>query len=178
MRLIDKVGRESLFGHASRDDDDAQGHRGKCAGNEAHLNEMPLEEQPSLAAARMFSRRGLAVPAWAGLLALIEEFVETWDAAQSRRRASEEAVHIRDGYRCMAPGCTSRKNLQEHHVHYRSQGGSNDLANRVCLCAFHHLRGEHGELLSCRGTAPLRLEWSLGRGGRGGLFRNEMRLKG
>jgi len=75
----------------------------------------------------------------------------------------------------MAPGCTSRRNLQEHHVSYRSQGGSDELDNRLCLCAFHHQRGEHGELASCRGLAPLGIEWSLGRGGRGGLFRNEIR---
>jgi len=52
------------------------------------------------------------------------------------------------------------------------------MDNRLCLCAFHHQRGEHGDLASCRGSAPLAIEWSLGRGGRGGLFRNEMRVAG
>jgi len=134
------------------------------------------DEAPSLSAARTFSTRGQAVPAWVGLLALLEEFVETWDVRQGERRPSENAVHIRDGWRCMAPGCTSRRNLQEHHIRYRSQGGSDDLWNRVCLCEFHHLRGEHGELASCRGEAPLNIEWSLGLGGRGGLFRNELAM--
>jgi hypothetical protein len=134
------------------------------------------DEAPSAVAARTFSNRGQAFPSWVGLLALLEEFVETWDVRHGKRRPSEDAVHNRDGWRCMASGCTSRRNLQEHHVRYRSQGGNDELWNRVCLCEFHHLRGEHGEFASCRGEAPLGLEWSLGRGGRGGLFRNEMRL--
>jgi len=129
----------------------------------------------SLVIARKLVAHGHEVPAWVGLLALIEEFVATWDVAQNPRRPSEDAVHIRDGWRCMAPGCTSRRNLQEHHVRYRSQGGGDEMGNRLCLCAFHHQRGEHGELASCRGLAPLGIEWSLGRGGRGGLFRNEIR---
>jgi hypothetical protein len=127
-------------------------------------------------AARWFAVRDFMVPAWVGLLALIEDFVETWDVTQSRRRPSEEAVHIRDGFRCMAPGCTSRRNLQEHHVIYRSQGGKEDLGNRLCLCAFHHQRGEHGGLAACRGEAPLGIRWSLGKGGCGGSFRNEIRV--
>jgi hypothetical protein len=130
----------------------------------------------SWAAARMFSSRGLRVPAWVGLLALLEEFVETWDVSQQPRPPSKDAVHTRDGWRCMAPGCSSRKNLHDHHLLYRSRLGSDDLSNRVSLCEFHHQRGEHGELASCRGVAPLGIEWSLGRGGRGGLFRNERRL--
>ena len=134
-----------------------------------------MDARPSLNIARKLVAHGHEVPSWVGLLALIEEFVVTWDVAQQPRRPSEDAVHIRDGWRCMAPGCTSRRNLQEHHVRYRSQGGGDEMDNRLCLCAFHHQRGEHGDLASCRGSAPLGIEWSLGRGGRGGLFRNEMR---
>jgi len=137
--------------------------------------EFDREVRASLNIARKLVAHGHEVPAWVGLLALIEEFVATWDVAQNPRRPSEDAVHIRDGWRCMAPGCTSRRNLQEHHVRYRSQGGGDEMDNRLCLCAFHHQRGEHGGLASCRGSAPLAIEWSLGRGGRGGLFRNEIR---
>jgi hypothetical protein len=61
-------------------------------------------------------------------------------------------------------------------VIYRSQGGTDDMENRLCLCAFHHQRGEHGDMASCRGEAPLGIRWSLGRGGRGGNFLNEIRV--
>jgi hypothetical protein len=136
------------------------------------------EERPSLLAARMFSTLGRPVPSWVGLLALLEDFVETWDVRHREQSASRDAVHIRDGWRCMAPGCMSRRNLQEHHLIYRSRGGCDDLANRVSLCEFHHQQGEHGGLASCRGMAPLGIRWSLGRGGRGGIFKNELRVKG
>ena len=59
---------------------------------------------------------------------------------------------------------------------YRSQGGSNAVSNRTCLCRFHHQRGEHGDLASCRGEAPLGLHWRLGKRGLGAHFRCERRL--
>ena len=62
----------------------------------------------------------------------------------------------------MAPGCTSRANLEEHHVHYRSQGGTDEASNRVTLCRFHHQQGEHGGLMQVRGIAPGGLQWRLG----------------
>jgi len=127
----------------------------------------------SVLAARTFSVRCRSVPAWAGLLALIEEYAGTWDdPAQAPRRAAD-AVYIRDGWRCAAPGCTSRQNLEEHHVVYRSRCGSHDLSNRTCACRFHHQMGEHGSLASCSGTAPLGIRWVLGRDGIGGRYRNE-----
>ena len=131
---------------------------------------------PSLLAAQVFTRRGQAVPAWAGLLALLEDFVVTWDVTHKVRRAAKEALYNRDGYRCMAPGCTSRRNLEDHHIIYRSRQGDDALSNRVCLCRGHHQHGEHGELLVVRGKAPLELRWVLARRGRGGRYENEMRV--
>ena len=124
----------------------------------------------------MFARRGRAVPAWVGLLALLEDYVNTWDDPEGHSRRAAEAIYVRDGWRCMAPGCSSRKNLEEHHIVYRSQGGGNGRANRVCLCRFHHQAGEHGGLARVRGEAPLGLVWSLGRNGAGGRFRSERHL--
>ncbi|HEV8702452.1 MAG TPA: HNH endonuclease signature motif containing protein, partial [Candidatus Polarisedimenticolia bacterium] len=80
------------------------------------------------------------------------------------------------GWRCTAPGCTSRKNLDDHHVVYRSRRGGNALDNRTCLCRFHHKRGEHGELASCRGKAPLGILWRLGKKDLGVWYRNERRV--
>ena len=53
------------------------------------------------------------------------------------------------------------QNLHDHHIRFRSGGGSNDPANRVTLCAFHHLRGVHADRVRCVGRAPdgLRRAW-------------------
>jgi len=130
----------------------------------------------SVLAARTFSNRCRRVPAWVGLLALIEDYVTTWDVPEESPKRDAEEVYARWGWRCSAPGCTSRRNLEDHHVIYRSRGGSDDLSNRICLCRFHHQQGEHGGLASCRGTAPVGILWRLGRDGVGGLYRNERRL--
>src|SRR5206468_3657643 len=105
-----------------------------------------------------------------GLLALIEEYVAAWDDPRQCPRRAADAVYARDGWRCMAPGCTSRRNLEDHHVRYRSRGGKNGLENRICLCRFHHQQGEHGRLASCRGVAPLKILWSLGKDAIGGWY--------
>ena len=125
---------------------------------------------------RTFGVTSGRVPEWVALLALLNEFIETWDVDLAGRRPSAQRIYVRDGWRCMAPGCTSRKNLEVHHVVYRSQGGADRDENLVCLCRFHHQMGEHGFLARVQGEAPLGLVWSLGRDGRGGQFKNELRL--
>ncbi len=154
------------------------------------------QARPSTLAARTFSTRGRRVPAWVGLLSLLEDFVFTWDGearSEARERAAAgargapsgsatprrhgDAVYIRDGWRCSAPACTSRRNLEDHHLIYRSHLGADDLSNRVCLCRFHHARGEHGGLARCRGTAPIGILWRLGRRELGRWYRNERRLR-
>lgn len=118
------------------------------------------------------ARRMRRIPRWVGLLALLEEFVKTWDVGGKRR---EEAVYVRDGWRCAAPGCTSRRNLEVHHVKYRSRGGGNAMENLLCLCRFHHQMGEHGGLARCSGRAPLAIVWRLGREDVGEWYQNERR---
>jgi len=71
-------------------------------------------------------------------------------------------VFARDGWRCAVPGCTSMQNLHDHHIRFRSAGGSNDLDNRLTVCAAHHLRGIHAGLVRCSGQAPDTLRWELG----------------
>ncbi|MGH9867202.1 MAG: HNH endonuclease signature motif containing protein [Candidatus Polarisedimenticolia bacterium] len=133
-------------------------------------------------ACRTFST---APAAWAGLLVLIDGFVETWDHDENdpRRPAWVTDTFIRFGWRCAAPGCTSRQGLQVHHVLYRSHGGGNEAENLVVACLFHHLRGEHGDLAACRGRSPLGVTWRLGSKDRGRHcrhysrhYRNERRV--
>jgi len=68
----------------------------------------------------------------------------------------------RDGYLCAVPGCSSRRNLHDHHVAFRSAGGSDEAWNRITLCAFHHHRCLHAGLLRVLGSAPGELVFELG----------------
>ncbi|RMG48818.1 MAG: HNH endonuclease [Acidobacteria bacterium] len=110
------------------------------------------------------------------LLYLLLGYAEQWDRAPDGSRRAEQEIYERDGWRCQSPGCTSRRNLEAHHVVYRSRGGDDAPENLVTLCRFHHQRGEHGDLLRVRGAAPLEVVFTLGRDGIGGIFRNDRRL--
>jgi hypothetical protein len=129
--------------------------------------------------ARSFSNRGLPVPRWAGLLAMLEDFAETWDNPEGMPKRKADKIYVRDGWRCTAPGCTSRRNLESHHVVYRSRGGDEKAEwNQTTVCRFHHQMGEHGTFASCRGKAPLGIVWRLGREVLATWFRNELRVSG
>ena len=52
--------------------------------------------------------------------------------------------------------------MPDHHIRFRSAGGSDEPANRVTLCAFHHLRGVHAARVRCVGRAPDGISWQLG----------------
>jgi hypothetical protein len=95
---------------------------------------------------------------------MLAHAVESWGGLAPRVPA-QYRVFERDGWRCTVPGCSSRRNLHDHHIVYRSAGGSNELANRTTLCAWHHLRGVHAGIVRCRGRAPddLRFDMPLGR---------------
>lgn len=130
-------------------------------------------------AARLFSTRGRPVPQWVGLLAMLEDFTRTWDDPAGMPKRAADRIYIRDGWRCSAPGCTSRQNMESHHLQYRSQGGELKAeSNQTCACGFHHRMGEHGEFAECRGEAPLNIDWRLGREDLGRWYRNELRVSG
>jgi hypothetical protein len=131
---------------------------------------------PSLLAARTFSVRARRVPSWVGLLALLEDAALTWDDPREFPRRPGDAVYRRDGFRCTAPGCTARSAIHEHHVVFRSRGGSDSPANRVALCAAHHAALHERDTLAVTGSAPLDLTWRLGPPGAALHFRCERRL--
>jgi hypothetical protein len=70
-------------------------------------------------------------------------------------------VFVRDDWRCVVPGCTSMRNLHDHHIEFRSQGGSDEPENRTTLCAWHHLRGVHAGIVGIEGRAPDALRFQL-----------------
>jgi len=91
---------------------------------------------------------------------MLEHAIATWEAEGEQFR--DYADFGRDGWRCTAPGCTARRNLQSHHVVFRSRGGPDVPSNRTTLCAFHHLRGVHAGIVACEGRAPDALTFALG----------------
>ena len=92
---------------------------------------------------------------------LLDEAMSSWTLREPGRRKPDPVIE-RDGYRCAVPGCSSRRNLQNHHIHFRSARGSDEAWNRVTLCAFHHLRGVHAARARVRGQAPEGLVFELG----------------
>jgi hypothetical protein len=93
--------------------------------------------------------------------AMLEHAADAWLPAGSRLRVAQR-VFARDGWRCTAPGCSAHRNLHDHHIVFRSAGGSNELDNRTTLCAWHHLRGVHAGVVRCAGAAPAALRFELG----------------
>jgi hypothetical protein len=93
--------------------------------------------------------------------AMLDAALLAWTLRDPRARRRDPVV-ARDGYRCAVPGCTSRRNLHDHHLRFRSAGGGDEPANRVSLCAFHHQRCLHVGLMRIRGRAPDGLVFELG----------------
>ena len=84
--------------------------------------------------------------------------IAEWQA-QPRHR---DPIFGRDGWRCAVPACSSRRNLHDHHLLFRSRGGDNAHDNRITVCAWHHLRGIHGGRVRAWGMAPDAITWQLG----------------
>jgi hypothetical protein len=96
-----------------------------------------------------------------GFEAMLDHALDAWSLADGPLRR-EHRVFERDGWRCAVPGCTSYRNLHDHHVEFRSAGGSDAESNRITLCAGHHLRGVHAGRVRIRGKAPGALRFELG----------------
>src|SRR5437667_185040 len=112
--------------------------------------------------------RPAGAPLWQGCEKVLEHVCGEWES-QPRHR---DPVFARDGWRCAVPACTSRANLHDHHVLYRSAGGDNSRENRVTVCAWHHLRGIHLGRIRAHGMAPHAIIWEIGlRRGRPPLMR-------
>ena len=105
------------------------------------------------------------VEAMGGLEPLLDHALATWLALGRRSRALHYyRIYARDGWRCLIPGCTARRGLQAHHMHYRSHGGPEDGANLVTLCVVHHKHFVHGGLIGVSGDAPDGLVFDMGVG--------------
>jgi hypothetical protein len=95
---------------------------------------------------------------WRACERLLTHVQAEWEA-QPRHR---DPIFARDGWRCAVPACSGRRSLHDHHLVFRSRGGDNSPANRVAVCAAHHLRGIHTFSLRACGRAPDAVRWDLG----------------
>ena len=99
-----------------------------------------------------------AEPRWAALERLLRHVIAHWEGTPRHH----DPVFARDGWRCTVPACSSRRNLHDHPIHFRSRGGDNARNNRTTVCAAHHLHGIHDGTVQAFGTAPHAIEWRLG----------------
>lgn len=97
-------------------------------------------------------------PRWVAFERILRHAIVYWESLPPHR----DPVFARDGWRCTVPACSSRRNLHDHHVRYRSRGGDNARDNRTTVCAAHHLHGIHDGTIRAWGTAPDDLHWELG----------------
>jgi hypothetical protein len=107
----------------------------------------------------VFARRRPGEPVWMGLMRLLAHVRTFWMAVPKHH----DPIFERDGWRCAVPACSSRRNLHDHHVVFRSHGGGNEPDNRVAVCASHHQHGIHRGVLRASGKAGVGLDWELGR---------------
>lgn len=99
---------------------------------------------------------------WECFLVFVQALRDTWENLEDPHWRRRYRIFERDGWRCMAPGCSSRSGLNEHHIVFRSQQGDSDEGNLVTLCIGHHQLGVHERHIRCFGRAPGALWWDLG----------------
>ena len=76
--------------------------------------------------------------------------------------ASNYAILKRDHFQCQVPGCRSRRNLQVHHIIWRSKGGGDEHWNLLTLCKVCHKHILHDLMaLKIEGTAPHNLTFTF-----------------
>jgi len=95
------------------------------------------------------------------LAALLREYLLT--ERIHLKVARHYAILKRDRFRCQVPGCRCRRNLEVHHIIWRSKGGGDEQSNVVTLCKAHHSYILH-DLMALRieGAAPNNLTFIFG----------------
>ncbi len=61
--------------------------------------------------------------------------------------ALRRKVLARDHGRCRVPWCRSSRNIDQHHLLARSEGGEHALENLITLCESHHIAHHQGALI-------------------------------
>ncbi|HEV8701036.1 MAG TPA: HNH endonuclease [Candidatus Polarisedimenticolia bacterium] len=106
---------------------------------------------------------GSALQDWECVESMLSSFRKTWEVTDGADWQRNYLIYERDGWRCRVPGCSSRRNLNAHHIFYRSQGGDDEGENLVTICATHHHQGFHASRLRCHALPGGLFAWALGR---------------
>ncbi len=117
----DELQRDDLLSH----------HTGKVAGRlEGSDEPLPLSAIKEMICDTGFQKLVLGTRGEPLFLGTRERFF-----TQAQRRA----ICVRDGDRCLAPGCrTSASGCHAHHVIFSMNGGGTNVDNGVMLCSAHH----------------------------------------
>jgi len=101
------------------------------------------------------------------------DYAEDFLAALLQDYILTERIHLkitqnyeilkRDHFTCQSPGCKCRRNLQVHHIKWRSKGGGDWEWNLLTLCKACHKHILHDLMaLKIEGTAPHNLTFTFG----------------
>jgi hypothetical protein len=126
--------------------------------------------------ARLYAGRGKRPPQWVGFFAFLEQAVRTWDDPRAHTRHAAERTYRKAGFTCMAPGCTRRCGLEQHHILYGNGQRIHEPWNLICLCRGHHQLGQHAGFAAFSGRAPLEVLCRLGRPEYATWFMNERKI--
>ena len=91
---------------------------------------------------------------------LVDYFCRVYQA-EHEALGGKHPTHERDAYVCRFPGCWKRV-CEADHIKMKSRGGSDELWNRLCLCAVHHRIAKHLGLAKIWGTAPDDIYFQIG----------------
>ena len=95
------------------------------------------------------------------LVALLQDYLLT--ERIHLKVASNYAILKRDHFQCQVPGCKCRRNLQVHHIIWRSKGGCDEEWNLITMCKVCHKHILHDLMaLKIEGTAPHNLTFTFG----------------
>ncbi|MHC9544399.1 MAG: HNH endonuclease [Vulcanimicrobiota bacterium] len=94
------------------------------------------------------------------LAALLQDYLLT--ERIHLKAAHNYAILKRDHFQCQVPGCKCRRNLEVHHIIWRSKGGCDEHWNLLTLCKSHHKHILHDMMaLKIEGTAPHNLTFTF-----------------
>jgi hypothetical protein len=82
------------------------------------LEEEVLPQRVAFWAPREVAALFEALVACVGLEEMLDHAIATW--LEAGGQFDDYADFERDGFRCTVPGCTARRNLQSHHIWFRS----------------------------------------------------------